>query len=239
MADADREFFDRHAREEGDFDPFTPAGWARLAHHFGHVVPAAPSARLLDVGCGSGSSRAVYPANCRWAGLDLSLGGLARARIARPGSFVVQADASALPFADECLDVVAFSSVLHHLPAMAPALAEARRVLRPGGRVFAFDPNLHHPAMLLFRHPRSPLYRSAGVSPAERPLAPAELAAAFSAAGFVAIGQRGLSGITYRHVAPPLLRRLLPLYNAVDRGWEAIGLGRRFGSFVLTWGTRP
>lgn len=232
---SDRAHFDRHAREEGEFDPFTPAGWARLARQFSRAVPLAPGARLLDVGCGSGASRAVYPAGCRYLGLDLSLGGLTRAA----GLPVVQADAFELPFASESFDVVAFSSVLHHLPAREPALAEAFRVLRPGGHVFAFDPNLHHPAMALFRHPRSPFYRTAGVSPTERPLSPTQLFSSFRAAGFHTLGQRALSGISYRHVAPPLLRRLLPLYNPLDRLWEAVGLGRRFGTFVLTWGTKP
>jgi SAM-dependent methyltransferase len=232
---ADRAHFDRHAREEGEFDPFTAAGWAQLARHFSRAVPVVRGARLLDVGCGSGASRAVYPRDGSYIGLDLSLGGLARTA----GMPVVQADAFELPFAAESVDVVAFSSVLHHLPDRAPALQEAHRVLRPGGHVFAFDPNLHHPAMALFRHPRSPFYRAAGVSPTERPLPPIQLFSSFLAAGFHTLGQRALSGISYRHVAPPLLRRLLPLYNPLDRLWETLGLGRRFGTFVLTWGTKP
>lgn len=236
MHESERAHFDRHAREEGEFDPFTSAGWATLACRFAAVFKLAPGARLLDVGCGSGSSRAVYPADCRYVGLDLSLGGLARAR---PELTRLQADAFHLPFANDSLDIVAFSSVLHHLPTMAPALAEAHRVLVPGGRVFAFDPNLHHPAMLAFRHPKSPLYRAAGVSPTERPLTPTQLFSSFSSAGFTLIHQRGQSGISYRQVAPPLLRALLPLYNPLDRLWEAVGLGRRFGTFLLTWGTKP
>ncbi len=231
---SDRAHFDRHAREEGEFDPFTAAGWRTLARRFAAAISLAPGARLLDVGCGSGSSRAVYPSDCDYLGLDLSLGGLTRAA----GLSVVQADAFELPFGTETFDLVAFSSVLHHLPAMAPALAEAHRVLRPGGRVFAFDPNLNHPAMALFRHPTSPLYRTAGVSPAERPLAPTQLLSSFSSAGFHRIGQRGQSGIPYRHVSPPVLRALLPLYNPLDRLWEAVGLGRRFGTFLVTWGTK-
>lgn len=232
---SDRAHFDRHAREEGAFDPFSTAGWRTLARRFAAVIDLPAGARLLDVGCGSCSSRAVYPGDCRYVGLDLSLGGLARAA----GLTIVQADAFELPFGTETLDVVAFSSVLHHLPTMAPALAEAQRVLRPGGQVFAFDPNLHHPAMALFRHPKSPLYRAAGVSPTERPLTLTQLFSSFSSARFTQIGQRGQSGISYRHVAPPRLRALLPLYNPLDRLWEAGGLGRRFGTFLVTWGTKP
>src|SRR5262249_12950872 len=143
------------------------------------------------------------------------------------------------PFAAGGFDVVAFSSVLHHMPDFPAALAEARRVLRPGGRAFAFDPNLLHPAMALFRHPRSPLYTAAGVSPAERPLAPRALRAAFQAAGFVRLRQRGQSDIPYRSVAPKLLNAAIGAYNACDRLWERVGLGRWFGTFVVTCGCKP
>src|SRR5437667_81934 len=78
------------------------------------------------------------------------------------------------------------------------ALTEAARVLRPGGWAFAFDPNLLHPAMLLFRHPRSPLYNSRGVTPDERPLHPRVLRDDFAAAGFAGLGQRCQSDIPYR-----------------------------------------
>jgi hypothetical protein len=32
---------------------------------------------------------------------------------------------------------------------------------------------------------------------------------------------------------------LLPFYNRADWMWEKIGLGRFFGTFVITWATRP
>lgn len=154
-----------------------------------------------------------------------------------PGSWS-QADACRLPFRAESFDLVAFSSVLHHIPDRLPALAEARRVLRLGGMVFAFDPNLLHPAMALFRHPCSPLYSAAGVSPDEQPLLPVALRRDFTAAGFAAIGQRAQSDIPYRTMAPRGLHSLLGLYNRLDRLWELSGLGRWFGAFVVTWARR-
>jgi ubiquinone/menaquinone biosynthesis C-methylase UbiE len=151
----------------------------------------------------------------------------------------VRADAGRLPFAAASFEVVAFSSVLHHLPDRQAALAEARRVLRPGGWAFAFDPNLLHPAMLLFRHPASPFYRPEGVSPGERPLLASALRRDFLRAGFAAIGQRCQSDIPYAAVAPQGLAALLPLYNRADWLWEKVGLGRWFGTFVVTWAQKP
>jgi ubiquinone/menaquinone biosynthesis C-methylase UbiE len=150
----------------------------------------------------------------------------------------VRADARRLPVPDRSFDVVCLSSVLHHVPDRGAAIAEALRVLVPGGWSFAFDPNLLHPAMALFRHPASPLYTSRGVSPNERPLLGRDLRRQFAAAGFVDVQQHAQSGIPYRAVAPRLLNAGLGLYNLGDRLLQRSGLGRWFGAFVVTYGRR-
>jgi ubiquinone/menaquinone biosynthesis C-methylase UbiE len=67
-------------------------------------------------------------------GVDLSAGMLDRARAA--GAWpLLQADATRLPVAAGSIDVVVSRGVLHHLPDVPAALAEWRRVLRPGGAV--------------------------------------------------------------------------------------------------------
>ena len=234
--------FDRLVQQEGDFNPFADRGWATLGRAFAAAVAEAglgDPVRVVDVGCGTGRSHRVYAEReGSYFGLDLSLSAVAKAGSRRRGHFL-QADATRLPFAAGSRDVVAFSSVLHHLPDRDAALREAHRVLRPGGLVFAFDPNLLHPAMALFRHPRSPLYRSEGVSPDERPLLPRALRRNFERAGFAAVRQRCRSDIPYRSVAPAGFGRLLPLYNRLDRWWELVGLGRWLGTFVVTWARRP
>jgi ubiquinone/menaquinone biosynthesis C-methylase UbiE len=234
--------FDRLVEETGDFNPFTDRGWETLAHRFAAAVPGTSKLRVLDVGCGTGQSRRIYASRCDrggyYAGLDLSLSALRLAKRRSQGDWL-QADALCLPCCAASFDLVAFSSVLHHLPDRRGALAEAARVLRPGGWVFAFDPNLLHPAMLLFRHPRSPLYNPEGVSPDEQPLLPRTLRDDFAAAGLTRIGQRCQSDIPYRAVAPRGFHALLPIYNRADWLWERIGLGRWLGTFVVTWGRRP
>src|SRR5437868_7345361 len=55
-----------------------------------------------------------------------------------------RADAESLPFEDESFDLVLGHAVLHHLPDLAAAFREFRRVLRPGGRVaFCGEPSRH------------------------------------------------------------------------------------------------
>jgi len=236
----DGEVFDRLVQEGGDFNPFTDRGWQTLARRFAAAVPGSPDLRLLDVGCGTGQSLRIYRERAGlYVGIDLSLGALRLAAGRFRGASWMQADALRLPCRSGSFDVVAFSSVLHHIGDRRGALAEARRVLRPGGWVFAFDPNLLHPAMLLFRHPRSPLYSAAGVSPDEQPLLPSALRRDFAAEGFAAIGQRCQSDIPYRKVAPRGLDALLGLYNRADWLWEKLGLGRWLGTFVVTWARKP
>jgi ubiquinone/menaquinone biosynthesis C-methylase UbiE len=236
----ERAYFDRLVAEEGEFNPFADRGWQTLARQFERSLRPQGPLRILDVGCGTGQSRQLYaPHALHYVGIDLSEQAVTAARARFPGSDWLVGDARSLPCDSQSFDVVAFSSVLHHIPDIPAALREALRVLRPGGHIFAFDPNLLHPAMALFRHPSSPLYLSQGVSPDERPLLPRFLRQRFRQAGVGAVRQRCLSDIPYRAVAPRLLNACLSFYNFADRLWEWSGFGRFFGTFVLTWGSKP
>jgi demethylmenaquinone methyltransferase/2-methoxy-6-polyprenyl-1,4-benzoquinol methylase len=57
------------------------------------------------------------------------------ARAAAKGLETVEADAQRLPFEDETFDAVTMISMLHHVEDRGAALAEARRILRPEGRL--------------------------------------------------------------------------------------------------------
>ncbi len=104
-----------------------------------------PQCRVLDVGCGTGvltRRLATLPNVESVTGVDPAAPLLAdareRARDLRNVSFR-EADGRALPFADASFDVVVFDSTLSHVPEPERALAEAFRVLRPSGRLAAFD----------------------------------------------------------------------------------------------------
>ncbi|WP_110945922.1 methyltransferase domain-containing protein [Streptomyces avicenniae] len=99
------------------------------------LLRAAPGARVVDVGCGAGRAVAELDARgLRAAGVDPDAQTLAVARHRWPGADVRVADAYGLPFADASLDGWRADKVFHELREPARALAEARRVLVPGGR---------------------------------------------------------------------------------------------------------
>jgi SAM-dependent methyltransferase len=238
-ARSESQYFDSLVASEGDFNPFQDGAWETLRRRW--IALAAPQNELtiLDVGCGTGHSQRLYRGRARrFVGLDLSKGALSIARSHAPGDDWIRGDATTLPFADASFDMVAFSSVLHHMPDFPTALRESARVVKAGGVVFAFDPNLLHPAMALFREPRSPFYSPLGVSPNERPLMPGALRRAFRDADLVDVRQRCQSNIAYRAVAPKALNAALGIYNVLDRLFEYSGLGRWFGAFVLTVGRK-
>ncbi|HTL30566.1 MAG TPA: methyltransferase domain-containing protein, partial [Tepidisphaeraceae bacterium] len=139
----------------------------------------------------------------------------------------------------ESFDIIAFSSILHHIDDYIQPLREATRVLKPGGTVFAFDPNLLHPPMAILRHPKSPFYSPVGVSPNERPLMPRALRRAFREANLVNLKQRGFADLPYRLISLHVSPLVLSAYNTSAWLLERSGLGRWFGSFTITVGSKP
>jgi len=100
---------------------------------------------VVDLGCGDGSVLAVAAAGQaahRFVGIDWSADALRRARAL--GLSVVRASlvAPGLPVADGAADVVIMSELIEHLVDPDGAVAEARRVLRPGGSLLLSTPNL-------------------------------------------------------------------------------------------------
>lgn len=108
-------------------------------------LPIPDGAWLLEVGCGTGVLTRVLarlPNVASVVGVDSAPALIARARdLASDLSRVEyrEADGRELPFEDGTFDVVVYDSTLCHVPMPERALAEAFRVLRPGGRLAAFD----------------------------------------------------------------------------------------------------
>lgn len=127
-------------------------------------LPYRPGERILEVGCGVGAVLGVigtaFP-DVQLAGIDLVSEQIeyARrhlARLGHPGAELRQGDATELPWKDGHFDHVYMMWVLEHVSDARPYLAEAGRVLRPGGTItinetdysltasFPIDPDLDY-----------------------------------------------------------------------------------------------
>lgn len=103
---------------------------------------ATPGQRVLDLGCGPADGAARLAADGAVAiGLDYSEGMLAKARLEpRVRGRLVRGDANRLPFRSGAFDKLVCTNSFHHYPDHRAALAEMRRVLKPGGLLVLVDP---------------------------------------------------------------------------------------------------
>lgn len=98
------------------------------------ALAGAPGSRLADIGGGTGNyAAALRAARFEPTVLDVSHAMLERARA--KGLTIVRGNAARLPFASRSFDAVAMISMLHLVSDWHMALVEARRVLRPGGKL--------------------------------------------------------------------------------------------------------
>jgi ArsR family transcriptional regulator len=145
-----KENFDAHAGPDTKNRQLVPGrSWAAWSRALGHLLPPL---RVADLGCGDGY---LAIEASRWASqviaVDRSRTVLARARglaKRRRVSNVIwkQGEIEKLPLRDACVDVALLSQALHHAADPARVLAEAVRIVVPGGRVLVLDLREHDQA---------------------------------------------------------------------------------------------
>jgi len=139
--------FDQRAARFGQHDAVVREVGRRMLERLGYMRHNVTT--LLDLGCGSGASRAALLqqySGARWLGIDLSPGML-RADAAGAGRSALRrwlgpalpwracASAERLPLADASIDLVFSNLMLHWHPAPHEVIAEIARVLKTGGLV--------------------------------------------------------------------------------------------------------
>jgi SAM-dependent methyltransferase len=132
------------------FAEFERAGWERAAPYYEEywtdtmlfveplldAAAARAGSRLLDVACGPGFvSEAAAARGAQPKGVDVAAAMVERARLRCPELTFVVGDALRLPFPDGSFDAVTMNFGILHVSQPERALAEANRVLVPGGRL--------------------------------------------------------------------------------------------------------
>ena len=142
-----KENFDAHAGPDTNERQLVPGrSWAAWSRALGHLLPPL---RVADIGCGEGY---LTIEASRWAArvvaVDRSALVLKKARALATRRRVrnviwKRGELERLPLRDGSVDVALLSQALHHAPDPARALAEAARVVVPGGRVLLLDLRQH------------------------------------------------------------------------------------------------
>lgn len=175
--------------------------------------------RMLDLGTGPGTIPLLVCErlpDAHVVGIDLARHMLERAEAARRASPWAArlefrlADAKGLDFATASFDTVFSNTILHHIPEPQPFLAEAARVLRPGGALLVRD--LYRPAdaagtdalVALHAADATPYQRELFRASLCAALTPAELRAAADAAG---LGGAEITIDSDRHMSLQLVAR--------------------------------
>jgi ArsR family transcriptional regulator len=146
-----KENFEEHGAATDTRQIVPGRSWAAWSRALGHLLPRL---EIADLGCGDGylTIEAARFAE-KVIAIDRSASALARAKqLAKRKSLSAHASAKIewkrgelerLPLKDASVDVALLSQALHHAASPAKAVAEAARIVRPGGRVLVLDLRPH------------------------------------------------------------------------------------------------
>lgn len=237
------DFFDAFESKYGDYDVLGEMAYRRLLKRFEKQIQPKANERCIDLGCGTGAfTRRLNAFHLQLTGVDISSKCIGLAKQKSSSETYSVGDLTNLDFESESTDIIIYSGVLHHIPQRPErlrALQEGLRILRPGGRLFAYDPNKASPSMWLYRSPPSPFYSQAGKTENEVLLSRQDILEELNAAGFTNIHVKGLSGTTFRFVESKAARAILPLYNTYEILMMLSPFQRRLGTFLISSASKP
>lgn len=209
--------FDRVARDYDRTRGGAERGRGAAGQIARHLVPGP----VVEVGIGTGVVAAgLREHGHQVCGVDVSEP-MARQARERLGGCVALGDAQALPFAAASVPNVVCAHVLHLLSNMTVAMAEAARVLRPGGHLVAVHGNL-------VADPDDVIETTAPLAPLQRrPDTPEGLAGAGTAAGLTVLSQLLLPmherGFSPDEFADSIASKQWPyLWRIDDRTWTEV-----------------
>ncbi len=141
------------------YDPLIARASARARERSLSALSAPDEQRVLISGAGTGLDFPFLPTHHSYVALDITAAMQARSLGRTHGLRLswVLGDSMALPFEDASFDCVVLHLILAVVPLPQRCLAEAARVLKPGGRILIFDKFLRPGQLALVRRMLSPL----------------------------------------------------------------------------------
>ena len=147
LSDVVRSNVEVHTRMADSYDRgephFRPENKAKVQKNLLRIAERTGTSRMLDIGCGTGFVISLLADIFdEIHGVDPTRAMLEKVDLSRGNVTLHEGVAEELPFEDASFDLVTAYSVFHHLADHRPALAEAARVLRPGGVLYVdLEPN--------------------------------------------------------------------------------------------------
>jgi SAM-dependent methyltransferase len=154
VSDELRAYYEGRARELDELavtyehpEPYKRFFYGTRARAVLRALDARPGEEILEVGCGSGHyTRELAALGAKVTATEYTPSALAQAQrnVGEVAEFRLE-DAQSLSFADATFDKVLLSEVIEHVPRPERAIAEAARVLRPGGVLAVSTPSRFSP----------------------------------------------------------------------------------------------
>ena len=237
---AEREFFD-NASSVSPWTTFNSNGQQQIFKQFERTVHPKAGEIAVDMGCGTGEfSIKLKEYGLTVTGIDISKKSIdyckEKYKDIKGLSFDVQ-DIEKTAWKEARVDIIFLGGVLHHFPKREKVFEEAYRILKKGGRIYAFDPNYYNLIIWVYREL---LGVKTQKTENEVLIKAEEITKELNAAGFEKTTVKATANMTFdieyfKKLVPFPLYYGAYVYNTIERIIQSIKpLREKHGSFVIT-----